>query len=87
VACTFFLLTCPQSAKAADQDWSLSLTPYGWLTGVSGTTGVQGIGVRVNKSFFDLLDDSDSAIGGFGRVEGHLDRFGVYADGGYAHRH
>ena len=45
-----------QGAESADpaQDFRFTVTPYAWLTGLSGTIGARGSATTVNTSFADL---------------------------------
>jgi hypothetical protein len=70
-------------ARAADDDkLSLTITPYAWLASVAGTVGARGFDVPATACFTEILSDSDSIIGGFGRVELRKGAFALYADGG-----
>jgi len=78
------LLAFVPVAHGAEGDaFSLSITPYAWLPGVDGSVGIFGIKRDIDANFCDVVDDSDSLIGLFGRVEARYRRFGFYADGGY----
>jgi hypothetical protein len=70
-------------AAAADDAFTLSITPYAWMPGVDGSVGIFGIKRDFDANFCDVVDDSDSLIGLFGRVEARYRRFGFYADGGF----
>ena len=45
--------------------WSFSLTPYGWLTALDGSTTVRGRTTYVNASFIDILDNTQFPKGLF----------------------
>ena len=40
--------------KTSNDDFRFNLTPYAWLTGLSGTVGARGFQTHVNTSFADL---------------------------------
>ena len=82
-AFAFWVATLASSARAGDDTFSLSLTPYAWLPGAEGTVGVGGFGADVDASVVDIVDASDELFGVLGRVEGRFGRLGFYADGGY----
>jgi hypothetical protein len=72
------------SAGAADSDaFTLTITPYAWFAGVTGSVGVAGADSHVDASFLDILDQTDSIIGLFGRAEVRRGRLGGFVDGGY----
>ncbi|MGB7161143.1 MAG: hypothetical protein WBD40_23990 [Tepidisphaeraceae bacterium] len=78
------MLALAPTAKGADDDFSLSITPYAWFAGATGTVGVLGFKVEEDVTFWDVYDESDTLVGFFGRAEGRFRRFGFYVDGGYA---
>jgi hypothetical protein len=49
--------------------WSFRVTPYGWLTALDGTQTVRGRSVKVNASFADIVEESDTLVGLMGDVE------------------
>jgi hypothetical protein len=53
----------------SDSDVHLSFTPYFWLTSFSGTIGVDGIDVDLDKSVIDILNGSDKVFGLMGAVD------------------
>ncbi len=83
-SCVLCLLALVPVARGADDDFSLSITPYAWFAGVSGTVGVRGVKTTEDVTFCDVYNQSDSLVGIFGRAEGRFRRFGLYVDGGYA---
>lgn len=72
--------TSPASAQDADSGWRFSVTPYLWLSGVSGdvTAPFPLPGRDVSADFGDLLDHLDGAF--IGKAEVQYDRFGVLGD-------
>lgn len=73
----------PRPAAAEDGAFSIGLAPYIWTPGINGHATVHGLDVPVNKSFTQILQESDSLIGLFGRVDARYDRLGFYIDGGF----
>ncbi len=49
--------------------WSYRFTPYGWLTALNGTQTVRGRSVKVDASFADIVEKSDTLVGLMGDVE------------------
>lgn len=68
--------TVPPSSQpptSSDHDWHITLTPYLWFAGVSGTTGVFGHDASMHVSPGDLL--SHFRIGLMADVEARKNRF------------
>jgi opacity protein-like surface antigen len=66
----------PAPAAGADEHLlRFSLSPYIWLTSLTGDVGVRGVSTSVDKSFVDILDDSDRVFGLMGAVDLKVDRF------------
>jgi hypothetical protein len=82
MAASAFLFTLPTLA-AEEKPFSITVAPYGWFSGVTGTVGAQGNKTHIDESFLDIADQADQLYGMFGRVEAHYLKFGAYADGGY----
>jgi hypothetical protein len=68
----------PQPTTVADHDWHLSLSPYLWFAGVSGTTGVYNHDASMHVSAGDLL--SHFRIGLMASMEARKNRFVVPLD-------
>ena len=52
--------------------WTVRFTPYGWLTSLNGTQTVRGRSVKVDASFIDIVEKSDTKDGAsIGRHERH----------------
>jgi hypothetical protein len=49
------------AAYAQDNDWDVTLTPYGWLAGLEGDTGVKPLVADVDLSPSDILEDLEVA--------------------------
>ncbi len=63
---------------AQDSDWTVSVTPYAWLAGLEGDTGVGQLQGSVDKSFSDLLDDLEFAA--MLSVDANNGTFGIVGD-------
>jgi hypothetical protein len=67
------------------RDWSLTFTPYGWLTFMSGSQTVKGRTVPVDTNVFQMFDKSQSLIPFMGYFEArYQDRVGLFVDLMYA---
>jgi hypothetical protein len=71
-------VTTPEAA--GDRGWTVSVTPYAWLTGINGTVTAEGRSVSTSASFSDLLNDSDKLVPFMGYVEAQRDRFSIFGD-------
>jgi hypothetical protein len=60
--------------------WSYRVTPYGWLTALDGTQTVRGRSVKVNASFADIVEKSDTLVGLMGNFEARNGPFALYGD-------
>lgn len=49
--------------------FTLSFTPYVWLTSFNGTVAGRGVETEVEKSFADIVSDTDSVLGLMGEVD------------------
>ncbi len=83
-ALTLVSLLATRPATAEDP-WQFTLTPYLWLQGTNGDLEVRGRDVHLDDSFLDMLDSSDTLIGGFAHLEGRKDRFGFWIEGNYSY--
>lgn len=70
-------------ADETPNGWEISVTPYGWMAGISGDLGVGGRSFGINATFYDLLTKSDYLIPVMGYTELRNDRFAIFADGFY----
>jgi hypothetical protein len=48
-------------ASAQDDGWNFTITPYAWLAGLEGETGVGLAQAEIDKSFSDIVEDLDMA--------------------------
>lgn len=62
--------------------WQFRIEPYGWLTGIDGTTGVGPLVADVDLSFSDIFDSINMAAAL--QAEARNGRWGIIADGFYA---
>ena len=60
--------------------WSFRFTPYGWLTALNGTQTVRGRSVKIDASFIDIVEKSDTLVGLMGDFEARNGRFALYGD-------
>ncbi len=73
----------PELTPAPVSPWEFRLTPYGWLTGLDGTSGAGGITTDVDAPFFnDILDNMKMAAAL--RFEARNGKWGLLTDGFYA---
>jgi hypothetical protein len=60
--------------------WSFRFTPYGWLTSMKGTQTVRGRSTKVDASFIDIVEKSDTLVGLMGTFEARNGPFALYGD-------
>jgi hypothetical protein len=60
--------------------WTYRVTPYGWLTALAGTQTLRGRSVKVDASFIDIVQKSDSLVALMGNVEARNGPFALYGD-------
>jgi hypothetical protein len=61
--------------------WSVTVTPYGWLAGLDGTTGVKGVTAETSVGIDQILSNLDMV--GMMNVELQRGRWGGWMDGLY----
>jgi hypothetical protein len=64
----------------APNAWSFRFVPYGWLTSIKGTQTVRGRSAKVDASFIDIVEKSDSLLALMGDFEARKGRFSFYSD-------
>lgn len=69
-------------APAPTSPWEFRIEPYGWATGVDGTTGVAGLTTNIDVGFDTVLSHLDMAAAL--QLEIRKGRWGILADGFYA---
>ncbi|UVF19609.1 hypothetical protein HPT29_000145 [Microvirga terrae] len=70
----------PVIEAPAMPSWSYRVTPYGWLTALNGTQTVRGRSVKVNASFADIVEESDTLVALMGDVEARNGPFALMAN-------
>jgi len=60
--------------------WTYRVTPYGWLTSMKGTQTVRGRSTKVDASFIDIVEKSDTLVGLMGTFEARNGPFALYGD-------
>src|SRR6478735_12135377 len=70
----------PMIEAPAVLGWTYRVTPYGWLTAITGTQTVRGRSVKVDASFIDIVEKSDSLVALMGNVEARNGPFAIYGD-------
>jgi hypothetical protein len=65
---------------AAPSGWTFNFVPYGWLTSMRGTQTVRGRSVKVDASFIDIVEKSDTLLALMGDFEARFGRFALLAD-------
>lgn len=77
------LVTPPRPAAVAQvaaSEWSVRITPYGWLPSMSGSQTVRGRTADVSANFVDMVEKSDSLIGLMGDIEIRRGAFSLLGD-------
>jgi hypothetical protein len=70
----------PVIETPAPPAWTFRFTPYGWLTALDGTQTVRGRSVKVDASFIDIVEESDTLVALMGDFEARYGRFALLAD-------
>jgi hypothetical protein len=65
---------------AAPVGWTYRVTPYGWLTSIKGTQTVRGRSAKINASFIDIVEKSDSLVALMGAFEARNGPLALYND-------
>ena len=60
--------------------WTYLVTPYGWLISLNGTQTVRGRSVKVDASFIDIVEESDTLVALMGDFEARNGPFALLAD-------
>jgi hypothetical protein len=71
-----------QAPPPAPDRWEFRIEPYGWLTGLQGTTGVAGYDVGFDVGFDDIIDNIKMAAAL--QFEARKGRWGILVDGFYS---
>jgi len=79
-------LACASAKGALAEDgWKVTATPYIWLQGTSGDIKVRGVKSHLSDSFLDMLEGTDTLIGGFAHLEAWRGDWGLYLEGNYSY--
>jgi hypothetical protein len=70
----------PAIEAPAPLGWTFRFTPYGWLTALDGTQTVRGRSVKVDASFIDIVEESDTLVALMGDFEARNGPFGLLAN-------
>ncbi len=70
----------PEESAAAPVGWTYRVTPYGWLTSINGTQTVRGRSVKIDASFIDIVEKSDSLVALMGAFEARNGPLALYND-------
>src|SRR6188768_3510540 len=70
----------PMVEAPAVSGWTYRVTPYGWLTAITGTQTVRGRSVKVDASFIDIVEESDTLVALMGDFEARNGPFGLLAN-------
>jgi hypothetical protein len=60
--------------------WSFRFVPYGWLTSMQGTQTVRGRSAKIDASFIDIVEKSDTLAALMGNFEARNGPFAFYSD-------
>jgi hypothetical protein len=60
--------------------WTYRFVPYGWLTSMKGTQTVRGRATKVDASFIDIVEKSDTLAALMGTFEARNGPFALYSD-------
>jgi len=70
----------PDAQAVAPSPWTFRFVPYGWLTSLDGTQTVRGRSVKVDASFIDIVEESDTLVALMGTFEANYGPVGLYTD-------
>jgi hypothetical protein len=60
--------------------WTFRFVPYAWLPALNGTQTIRGRSAKVDASFIDIVEKSDSIVALMGDFEARYGRFALYGD-------
>ncbi|WP_262027062.1 hypothetical protein [Microvirga sp. Mcv34] len=60
--------------------WTYRFTPYGWLTALNGTQTIRGRSVKVDASFADIVEKSDTLVALMGDFEARNGPLSLFTD-------
>jgi hypothetical protein len=67
-------------ALPSPPSWTYRFTPYGWLMALDGTQTVRGRSAKVDASFIDIVEKSDTLVGLMGTFEARNGPLALYGD-------
>jgi hypothetical protein len=70
----------PVIEAPAVSGWTYRFTPYGWLTALKGTQTVRGRSVKVDASFIDIVEKSDTLAALMGDFEARNGPIALFTD-------
>jgi len=70
----------PVVEAPAQSAWTFRVTPYGWLLALTGTQTVRGRSVKVNASFIDIVEKSNTLLALMGDFEARNGPFGLMSN-------
>ncbi|MET0526890.1 MAG: hypothetical protein ABW003_00840 [Microvirga sp.] len=73
-------MLAPPVIDAPAPAWRFLFTPYGWLTALDGTQTVRGRSVKVDASFIDIVEKSDTLVALMGNFEARYGALALYTD-------
>lgn len=76
-------VTSVHPTRGANQ-WTLNITPYGWLPWITGDFTVKGQTANVDTSVFEIISEADSIIPWIGYLEARKGKLSAHLDTIYA---
>jgi hypothetical protein len=70
----------PLLETPAPLGWTYRFVPYGWFTALDGTQTVRGRSAKVDASFIDIVEKSDTLVGLMGTFEARRGPLAFYGD-------
>lgn len=64
----------------APSGWNFRFVPYGWLISMNGNQSVRGRSAKVDASFLDIVENSDTLVALMGDFEARHGPFALYGD-------
>jgi hypothetical protein len=69
-----------EQPAATPVGWTYRITPYGWLTSLKGTQTVRGRSAKIDASFIDIVEKSDSLVALMSAFEARNGPLALYND-------
>ena len=70
----------PRLLSPVPTGWTYRFTPYGWLTALNGRQTIRGRSFKVNATFVDIVEKSDTLVALMGDFEAKNGPVTLYAD-------